>query len=211
MLDLQRGQKISIQTVCRTWTLEVELRHQGPLAVDVSCFGLDSAGRLSDERYFLFYNQRRSPEGAMALSEGASGGTARFQVDLAALPDHIQRLSFTAAIDGGRTLRELEQGSIGLWVRGEEMARYAYAGNEFSGERAIVAGELYRKNGDWKFSAVGAAVQDISGIPRAGGAEPDRGPAPGAGVLGQHALLEYLLPGSGVSGEVLPSQQPQTV
>ena len=155
MLDLQRGQKISIQTVCRTWTLEVELRHQGPLAVDVSCFGLDSAGRLSDERYFLFYNQRRSPEGAMALSEGASGGTARFQVDLAALPDHIQRLSFTAAIDGGRTLRELEQGSIGLWVRGEEMARYAYAGNEFSGERAIVAGELYRKNGDWKFSAVG--------------------------------------------------------
>ena len=114
MLDLQRGQKISIQTVCRTWTLEVELRHQGPLAVDVSCFGLDSAGRLSDERYFLFYNQRRSPEGAMALSEGASGGTARFQVDLAALPDHIQRLSFTAAIDGGRTLRELEQGSIGV-------------------------------------------------------------------------------------------------
>ena len=54
MLDLQRGQKISIQTVCRTWTLEVELRHQGPLAVDVSCFGLDSAGRLSDERYFSF-------------------------------------------------------------------------------------------------------------------------------------------------------------
>ena len=130
MLDLQRGQKISIQTVCRTWTLEVELRHQGPLAVDVSCFGLDSAGRLSDERYFLFYNQRRSPEGAMALSEGASGGTARFQVDLAALPDHIQRLSFTAAIDGGRTLRELEQGSIGLWVRGEEMARCGCAGSE---------------------------------------------------------------------------------
>ena len=60
-------------------------------------------------------------------------------------------------------------------------------------------------------AAAGAAVQDISGIPRAGGAEPDRGPAPGAGVLGQHALLEYLLPGSGVSGEVLPSQQPQTV
>jgi len=165
MLDLQRGQKISIQTVCRTWTLEVELRHQGPLAVDVSCFGLDSAGRLSDERYFLFYNQRRSPEGAMALSEGASGGTARFQVDLAALPDHIQRLSFTAAIDGGRTLRELEQGSIGLWVRGEEMARYAYAGNEFSGERAIVAGELYRKNGDWKFSAVGRGFN--GGRPRA--------------------------------------------
>ena len=172
MLDLQRGQKISIQTVCRTWTLEVELRHQGPLAVDVSCFGLDSAGRLSDERYFLFYNQRRSPEGAMALSEGASGGTARFQVDLAALPDHIQRLSFTAAIDGGRTLRELEQGSIGLWVRGEEMARYAYAGNEFSGERAIVAGELYRKNGDWKFSAVGrgfngglrALVESFGGV-----------------------------------------------
>ena len=54
MMELQRGQKISVQTVCRSWTLEVELRHEGPLTVDVSCFGLDGAGRLSDERYFLF-------------------------------------------------------------------------------------------------------------------------------------------------------------
>ena len=52
------------------------------------------------------------------------------------------------------------------------MARYAYAGNEFSGERAIVAGELYRKNGDWKFSAVGrgfngglrALVESFGGV-----------------------------------------------
>lgn len=145
---------------------------RGPWRSTCPALAWTAQGRLSDERYFLFYNQRRSPEGAMALSEGASGGTARFQVDLAALPDHIQRLSFTAAIDGGRTLRELEQGSIGLWVRGEEMARYAYAGNEFSGERAIVAGELYRKNGDWKFSAVGrgfngglrALVESFGGV-----------------------------------------------
>ena len=155
MMQLQRGQKISIQAVCRTWSLEVVLRHQGPLAVDVSCFGLDSAGRLSDERYFIFYNQRRSPEGAISLEAGHAGGETRFQVDLAALPAHIQRLSFTAAIDGGSTLRELGQGSISLWSGGAEAARYTYAGSEFSGERAIVAGELYRKDGDWKFSPVG--------------------------------------------------------
>ena len=93
MMELQRGQKISVQTVCRSWTLEVELRHEGPLTVDVSCFGLDGAGRLSDERYFLFYNQRRTPDGAMVLAEGPSAGTARFQIDLAALPDQIQHFS----------------------------------------------------------------------------------------------------------------------
>ena len=74
MMELQRGQKISVQTVCRSWTLEVELRHEGPLTVDVSCFGLDGAGRLSDERYFLFYNQRRTPDGAMVLAEGPLPG-----------------------------------------------------------------------------------------------------------------------------------------
>ena len=172
MMELQRGQKISVQTVCRSWTLEVELRHEGPLTVDVSCFGLDGAGRLSDERYFLFYNQRRTPDGAMVLAEGPSAGTARFQIDLAALPDQIQRLSFTAAVDGSRTLRELTRGSIRLLARGEEAVRYAYTGGEFQGERAIVAGELYRKNGDWKFSAVGrgfngglrALVESFGGV-----------------------------------------------
>ena len=142
MMQLQRGQKISVQTICRTWSLEVVLQHQGPLVIDVSCFGLDGAGRLSDERYFIFYNQQRSPEGAISLEPSRSGGETRFRVDLAALPADIQRLSFTAAIDGGRTLRELGQGSISLWSGGEEAARYTYAGTEFSGERAIVAGEL---------------------------------------------------------------------
>lgn len=172
MMELQRGQKISVQAVCRSWTLEVELRHEGPLTVDVSCFGLDGAGRLSDERYFLFYNQRRTPDGAMVLAEGPSAGTARFQIDLAALPDQIQRLSFTAAVDGSQTLRELTRGSIRLLARGEEAVRYAYTGGEFQGERAIVAGELYRKNGDWKFSAVGrgfngglrALVESFGGV-----------------------------------------------
>ena len=172
MMELQRGQKISVQTVCRSWTLEVELRHEGPLTVDVSCFGLDGAGHLSDERYFLFYNQRRTPDGAMVLAEGPSAGTARFQIDLAALPDQIQRLSFTAAVDGSQTLRELTRGSIRLLARGEEAVRYAYTGGEFQGERAIVAGELYRKNGDWKFSAVGrgfngglrALVESFGGV-----------------------------------------------
>lgn len=171
MMELQRGQKISVQTVCRSWLLEVELRHQGPVTVDVSCFGLDGAGRLSDERYFLFYNQRRTPDGSMSMTEGPTGVT-RFQVDLAALPDHIQRLSFTAAIDGSQTLRELERGSVSLLARGEEAARYSYTGREFAGERAIVAGELYRRNGDWKFSAVGrgfygglrALVESFGGV-----------------------------------------------
>lgn len=172
MMQLQRGQKISVQTICRTWSLEVVLQHQGPLVIDVSCFGLDGAARLSDERYFIFYNQQRSPEGAISLEPGRSGGETRFRVDLAALPADIQRLSFTAAIDGGRTLRELGQGSISLWSGGEEAARYTYAGTEFSGERAIVAGELYRKNGDWKFSPVGrgfngglrALVESFGGV-----------------------------------------------
>ena len=60
-------------------------------------------------------------------------------------------------------------------------------------------------------AAAAAAVQTVSGHPCAGGTAGDRGTAPGAGVLGQHALLVHLLPGIGVSGEALPSQQPEAV
>ena len=54
---------------------------------DVTCFGVDGAGKLSDDRYFVFYNQTRSPEGAVSMEQ--SGGTTAFSIDLGRLPDFL--------------------------------------------------------------------------------------------------------------------------
>lgn len=188
MLDLQRGQKESIRKLCGGLSLDVELYHKAPMEIDVTCFGLDGTGRLSDERYFIFYNQKESPEGAIRLGPGPATGTVRFHLELDQLPPQIVKLSLTAAIDGVQTLRGLEKGYIRLLHGAAEMARYSYSGAEFQGERAIVACEIYRKGDDWRINAVGrgfngglkALVESFGGSVLPGTA-PTPPPAPAAG------------------------------
>lgn len=155
MLDFLRGQKESIPKLCGGLELDVELYHKAPMEIDVSCFGLDGAGHLSDERYLVFYNQTRSPEGAVSLDGGGATGSVRFHLCLDKLPAQIVKLSFTASIDGTRTMRELEKGYVRLLRGQQEVGRFSYGGSEFRGERALVACEIYRKGADWRFNAVG--------------------------------------------------------
>lgn len=155
MQDFLRGQKESIQKLCGGLELDVELYHKGTLNIDVTCFGLDSAGRLSDERYFIFYNQKQSPGGAITMGDGAATGATCFHLCLDKLSPQIAKLSFTAAIDGTRTMGELEKGHVRLLRNKQELGRFSYDGTQFQAERAIVVCEIYRRGDDWRFNAVG--------------------------------------------------------
>ena len=155
MLDFLRGQKESVRRLCSGLELDLELYHKAPLEIDIECFGLDAAGRLSDERYFVFYNQKNSPKNEVVLRDGVASGAVRFHLCLDQLPSYIAKLSFTAAIDGTRTMQELEKGHVCLFRGQEEVGRYSYTGGQFSAERAIVICELYRRGDDWRFNAVG--------------------------------------------------------
>ena len=145
MLDFTRGQKASVRQLCGGLELDLEVYHRAPVVIDVSCFGLDSAGRLSDEQYFVFYNQKQTPEGAVSMEQAAASGAVRFRLRLTDLPAHIHKLSFTAAIDGTRTMRELEKGYVRLLQGEREVGRFAYDGGQFGAERAIVICEVYRR------------------------------------------------------------------
>lgn len=172
MLEFLRGQRESITKICGSCELDIEFYHKGSMEIDTTCFGLDAAGRLSDEQYFIFYNHTESPESAVQCMAGAAADTTRFHLCLDKLPPHIAKLSFAAAIDGTKTLRELNKGYARLLLGEREIARYAYSGVEFTGERAIVVCEIYRKGGDWRFSAVGrgfngglkALVESFGGV-----------------------------------------------
>ena len=155
MIEALRGQRESISGLCGGADCVLELYHKAPMELDVACFGLDSAGRLSDEQYFVFYNQKQSPEQAVCLSAGVATGSERFTLSLGKLPSKISKLSFAVSIDGTHTMRELEKGYVRLLSGQTEMLRFSYSGAEFSGERAIVICEIYRKGDDWRFCAVG--------------------------------------------------------
>jgi tellurite resistance protein TerA len=149
MKQFSRGQKSKLDDLgCgQSFNVDVELKLAGTSA-DVSCFGLDSAERLSDDRYMVFYNQLASPGDAVKLT--IAGDRSSFAVNLAALPDSIAKLVFTAAIDSG-AMRSLSQGSV--TVGG--VAQFPLAGADFQDEKAVILAELYRKDGLWRFGAVG--------------------------------------------------------
>jgi tellurite resistance protein TerA len=75
--------------------------------------------------------------------------------DLNKLPSAIETLSFTAAIDGSQTMNQMQSGYLKFLTNGEEVGRFNFSGSDFNNEKALMLGDIYRKNGEWRFNAVG--------------------------------------------------------
>ncbi|MFF3893625.1 TerD family protein [Streptomyces sp. NPDC001812] len=153
--EFQRGHKARISDLTAGTDLYVGVQISGPgLTFDISCFGLDADERLSDDRYFVFFNQPKSPEESLQLLGAQAGDTESFRVTLDRIPQQIKKLSFTATIDGAGQMSQIGPGYIRIVAGGEEVARYPFDGSEFSTERAVMLGDFYLKD-VWRFAAVG--------------------------------------------------------
>ncbi|MDM5176312.1 TerD family protein [Massilia sp. DJPM01] len=175
MTNFSRGQKGKLADLGLAAPFQVVLDiDSAGLVIDISCFGLDSADKLSDERYMVFYNQLASP--ANEISMTMAGRTASFAVKLDALPASIAKLVFVAAIDGSGTMRNVGASSLKLG----ESVQFPWSGADFQDEKAVIVGEIYRKDGIWRFGAVG---QGFNGglsalLKHFGGTEATPGAAP---------------------------------
>ncbi|MEV8348351.1 TerD family protein [Streptomyces niveus] len=195
--EFQRGHKAKISDLTPGTDLYVGVQIAAPgLTFDISCFGLDANEQLSDDRYFIFFNQPKSPEESVQLLGAQSGDTESFRVTLDRIPANIHRLSFTATIDGAGQMSQVGPGYIRIVAGGEEVVRYAFNGSEFSTERAVMLGDFYLKD-VWRFAAVGqgfdggldallknfggevAEEEPAAAQPPAGGAAPGFAPPPG--------------------------------
>jgi len=155
-MNLSCGQRTKIVDLIpngQRFTLGVAIDAPG-LILDFTCFGLDGAGRLADERYMIFYNQPTSPCGGVALAV-PPGDQAGFAIDLGRLPATIERLTVTASIDGAGTMSQIRQGHVRFMDSGREAGRFAFTGADFAEERALMLLEIYRKDGSWRTCALG--------------------------------------------------------
>lgn len=153
--EFQRGHKAKISDLTAGTDLYVGVQIAGPgLTFDISCFGLDADEQLSDDRYFIFFNQPKSPEESIQLLGAQSGDTESFRVTLDRIPANIHKLSFTATVDGAGQMSHVGPGYIRIVAGGEEVVRYAFTGSEFTTERAVMLGDFYLKD-VWRFAAVG--------------------------------------------------------
>lgn len=133
--------------------------------IDASVFALGASGKIPEEKYFVFYNNLRSPDGAIAHSGDSKtgqnpGDDETISVDLDKVTAAVGEMVFVVTIHDGQAkhqnFSQIQNAFIRLYDRttGSELARYDLT-EAFSEETAIEFGRLYRKDGNWRFQAVG--------------------------------------------------------
>lgn len=129
----------------------VDMKVKGNAEYDFCCFGVNGNGKLSDDRYMIFYNQKLSPNGEISVEDIPDG--ARYTLKLSAVPDFINRLVFTVSIDGNKTMGEMNSLETKVYQSGAKDIEMTLGGNDFSNEKAVIVMEIYRKD-VWRIGCV---------------------------------------------------------
>ncbi len=137
--------------------------------LDASAFLLATGDKVRSDADFIFYNQLRSADGSVEhtgdnLTGEGDGDDEAVKVNLAAVPADVQKISVAATIHEADARRQNFGMVSNAFIRvvndatGREIARYDLT-EDASTETAMVFGEVYRHNGEWKFRAVGQGFQ----------------------------------------------------
>jgi len=137
--------------------------------LDACAFLLGANGRVTSEGDFIFYGNQRHSSGCVEStgdnrSGEGDGDDEQLLINLAMVPANIEKIAFTVTIYDADTRRQNFGMVSNSYIRvvdqnsGQELIRFDL-GEDYSIETAIVVGELYRHNGEWKFNAVGSGFQ----------------------------------------------------
>ena len=168
MINLEKGQRINVGLEQVSVGLGWDPNPHGgeDFDLDASAFLLGANHKLPKDEFLVFYNNLSSPDGAVKSSgDDLTGGNSDgddeiITVDLARLDPRIEEIIFTATIHKAQERRQnfgqVRNAYIRLWntLTNEEIAKYDLE-EDFSVETGIEFGRLYKKNGAWKFEAMG--------------------------------------------------------
>lgn len=134
--------------------------------LDASAFMLGENKKLPQDEFFVFYNNPKSPDGAVESSgDDLTGGNSdgddeTLTIELNRVDLRIQEIVFTVTIHDFETRRQNFGQVRNSFIRiynaqtNEEIAKYELD-EDFSIETAVEFGRLYKRNGEWKFEAMG--------------------------------------------------------
>lgn len=137
--------------------------------LDASAFLLADNGRVLADGDFVFFGNSAHSSGAVThmgdnRTGAGEGDDEQIKVNLSLVPAQISKIAFTATIYDAETRRQNFGQVSNAYIRiydesnGQEILRYDL-GEDFSIETAVIFGELYKNNGEWKFNAIGCGYQ----------------------------------------------------
>jgi tellurium resistance protein TerD len=133
--------------------------------LDASALLTGANGRVLSDEHFVFFNNLRSPDGSVEhtgdnLTGEGEGDDETINVELPLVPTQVEKIVFTVSIyeaeQRGQAFGQVTNAYIRIVNRadGAELARYDLS-EDASTETAMIFGEVYRRENEWKFRAVG--------------------------------------------------------
>ncbi len=143
--------------------------------LDASAIGVKADGKALTNEHFVFFNNLKSPEGAITLTgdnlTGAGeGDDESIVINLGQVPADIDKIVVPVSIYGAQD-RNQNFGQVrNAYIRvvdqtGTELVRYDLS-EDYSTETVVIFGEVYRNGAEWKFRAVGQGHNDLGGLAR---------------------------------------------
>ncbi|MDE6672550.1 MAG: TerD family protein [Ruminococcus sp.] len=178
-INLQKGQryafggKISLALVGLGWDTN---RYDGgyDFDLDASAFLLGENGKLLRDEDFVFYNNLSGRDGAVIhtgdnLTGDGEGDDEVIIIDFTKLPSEIRKIAVCVTIHEAEERRQNFGQVSNAYIRvakmkdendisGDTILRFDLE-EEFSIETALVVAEFYKRNGEWKFNAIGSGYQ----------------------------------------------------
>ena len=183
-ISLQKGQKISLSKeggaglskviVGLGWD-EVKVKRgffapkPKPIDCDASAIILTNGKLISNNDLVYFGNLRHNSGSIVHLGDNLTGAgdgdDEQIVMDLNSVPPHIDRIVFVVNIYDAYN-RNQNFGMIeNCFIRivdarnNQEICRYNLSEN-YDGMTAMIFGEVYRHNNEWKFNALGQGTKD---------------------------------------------------
>lgn len=183
-VTLQKGGNVSLSKAAPNLTAvtvglgwDVRSTTGADYDLDASALACGENKKVLSDSHFIFYNNPKSPDGSIEcgpdnLTGEGDGDDEFIDVELVAVPPNITNIIFPVSIHEADVRNQTFGQVTNAYIRvvdkttGNELARYDLS-EDASTETAMVFGELYRRDGEWKFRAIGQGyASGLAGIAR---------------------------------------------
>lgn len=175
-VNLQKGQRIDLTKgnkglkkimVGLGWDIN-QYNGSADFDLDASAFIVGANGKCRKDEDFIFYNNLTGADGSVEhtgdnLTGEGEGDDEVININLDTMPSNVDKIVIAVTIfdadSRNQNFGQVSNAFARIVNRDDNMELMRFdLGEDFSVETAIVAGEIYRHDGEWKFNAVGSGT-----------------------------------------------------
>lgn len=173
MINLEKGQRVNVElqkfNIGLGWDVNSSCTGSD-FDLDASAFVLGENKKILSDDYFVFYNNLKSPDESVVhtgdnLTGEGEGDDEVIMVDLSKITASACEICFVVTIHKADERRQNFGQVRNSFIRiynpdtNEEIMKYELE-EDFSIETAVEFGRLYKRNGQWRFEAIGVGQKN---------------------------------------------------